>query len=131
MPSQYGPYSVSGAVNAYTSRGVPPSKIYIGAPLYSRGFSGSNGLGTPATGPSPDTSWESGVVDYKALPRPGAVEKWDNQAQAGYSYDENRKVMNTYDVPQAVNAKCDYVKKMGLGGVIIWESMRFFSSFYN
>ena len=123
MPSPYGPYSASGAVDAYTSRGVPPSKIFIGVPLYSRGFSGTNGLGSPSTGPSQDTSWEPGVVDYKALPFPGAVEMWDSQAQAGYSYDSNRKVLNTYDVPQAVKAKCDFVNQKGLGGIIIWESL--------
>ena len=49
-------------------------------------------------------SWPAGVVDYKALPEPGAIEMWDNVAQAGYSYDASRKVLNTYDVPQAVKA---------------------------
>src|SRR5271157_2378450 len=83
LPSPYSPYSASGAVDAYMSYGVPASKIFIGVPFYSRGFSGSNGLGTPATGPSPDTSWEAGVVDYKALPIAGAVEMWDDVAQAG------------------------------------------------
>lgn len=125
MPSPLGPYSTSGAVNAYISRGVPPSKIYIGIPLYSRGFSGSNGLGSLATGQSPDTSWTPGVVDYKALPMAGAVEMWDDQAKAGYSYDASKKVMNTYDVPPAVMAKCDYVNQMGLGGIIVFESKSF------
>jgi chitinase len=61
-------------------------------------------------------------VDYKALPITGATEQWDPVAQAGYSYDPVRKVLNTYDVPQAVKAKCQYVIQKGLGGVIIWES---------
>ena len=125
MPSPYSPYSVVGAVDAYTSHGVPPSKIYIGVPLYSRGFI-TNGRGAPTEGNSPDKSWEDGVVDYKALPLPGAVEFWDDVAQAGYSYDAKRRVMNTYDVPNAVTAKCKYVKQRGLGGIIIWESMAHF-----
>jgi len=62
-------------------------------------------------------------VDYKALPIAGAVEMWDDVAQAGYSYDATKKVMNTYDVPRAVQAKCEYVKVKGLGGIIIWESI--------
>jgi chitinase len=48
---------------------------------------------------------------------------WDSQAQAGYSYDATKKVLDTYDVPQAVKAKCEYVIQQGLGGIIIWESM--------
>ena len=105
------------------SFGVPAHKIYIGVPFYSRGFAGSNGLGSPASGASPDTSWESGVVDYKSLPLPGAVELWDDQAQASYSYDVSRKVLNSYDNPRAVAAKCEYIKQKGLGGLIIWESI--------
>lgn len=123
MSSPFGPWSGSAAAEAYIAAGVPPQNIYIGVPLYSRGFSGTNGIGQPSTGPSPDMSWSSGVVDYKALPLAGAVEMWDNTAQAGYSYDANRKVLNTYDVPQAVQAKCKYVQDKGLGGIIIWESM--------
>ena len=48
---------------------------------------------------------------------------WDDVAQAGYSYDATRKIMNTYDVPRAVKAKCEYIIRKGLGGLIIWESM--------
>ena len=123
MPSPYSPYSASGAVQAYIQKGVPPSKIFMGVPFYSRGFSGTTGLGSTSTGPSPDMSWQAGVVDYKALPESGAVEMWDNVAQAGYSYDATRKVLDTYDVPQAVKAKCEYVIQNGLGGLIIWESI--------
>ena len=95
----------------------------MGVPFYSRGFSGTTGLGSTATGPSPDMSWQPGVADYKALPEPGAVEVWDDVAQAGYSYDATRKVLDTYDVPAAVKAKCEYVIRNGLGGLIIWESI--------
>lgn len=123
MPTPYAPYSASGAVQAYISKGVPPSKIFMGVPFYSRGFSGTTGLGSTATGPSPDMSWQAGVVDYKALPESGAVEMWDPIGQAGYSYDATKKVLDTYDVPQAVKAKCEYVIQHGLGGLIIWESM--------
>ena len=123
FPSPHTQWSASGAVDAYLSYGVPASRIYIGVPFYSRGFAGTNGLGSPATGPSPDKSWEEGVVDYKSLPLTGAVEMWDERAQASYSYDGRRKVMNSYDNPQAVKAKCEYIKQKGLGGLIIWESM--------
>ena len=63
------------------------------------------------------------MVDYKSLPLAGAVEMWDEQAQASYSYDASRKVLNSYDNPRAVAAKCEYIKRKGLGGLIIWESI--------
>jgi len=92
-------------------------------PFYSRGFANTQGLGFPAAGNSPDKSWEDGVVDYKSLPLRGAIEYWDETAKASYSYDPVRKVFNSYDNPRAVREKCEYVKRRGLGGVIIWESM--------
>jgi chitinase len=122
LPTRYTNWSASGSAEAYISRGVPPEKIFIGAPFYSRGFANSGGLGKPASGVSPDKSWEEGVVDYKSLPIPGAVEMYDEAAQASYSYDAHRKVFNSYDNPRAVKAKCEYIKKKGLGGLIIWES---------
>ena len=122
-PSPYTKWSASGAAESYISRGVPAEKIFIGAPFYSRGFAGSGGLGTPGSGVSPDKSWEDGVVDYKSLPLPGAVEMYDEAAQASYSYDASRRVFNSYDNPRAVKAKCDYIKQKGLGGLIIWESI--------
>ena len=122
MPSPSSPYSASGAVQAYIQRGVPASKIFMGVALYSRGFSGTTGIGSTSTGPSPDTSWEPGIVDYKALPKSGAVEMWDDVAKAGYSFDAQKRVLNSYDVTAAVKAKCEYVIEHGLGGLICFES---------
>jgi chitinase len=62
-------------------------------------------------------------VDYKQLPMAGAEEQWDDHAKASYSYDSQRRVLNSYDNPRAVREKCEYVKRRGLGGLIIWESI--------
>jgi chitinase len=124
LPSPYGPYSVDTAVKTYLGKGVPSTKIYIGVPLYARGFAGTTGLGASCTGPSPDYSFQAGIPPYfDILPIAPATEQWDNTAQAGYSYNSGAQVLDTYDVPQAVVAKCNYVKQNNLGGIIIWESM--------
>ncbi|ODQ51119.1 glycoside hydrolase, partial [Saitoella complicata NRRL Y-17804] len=120
--SPYGKWSVDKAVKAYLNYGVPASKIYIGAPFYSRGFANTDGLGKSASGGSPDMSWETGVMDYKDLPVAGATEYFDEVAQAGYSYDPVRRVFNTYETPRSLLSKCQYVHDQGLGGIIVWES---------
>ncbi|BFZ63185.1 hypothetical protein YB2330_004305 [Saitoella coloradoensis] len=120
--SPYGKWSVDSAVKAYLNYGVPASKIYIGAPFYSRGFANTDGLGQSASGGSPDMSWETGVMDYKDLPVAGATEYFDEVAQAGYSYDPARRVFNTYETPRSLLSKCQYIHDMGLGGIIVWES---------
>ncbi|KAI8921823.1 glycoside hydrolase [Powellomyces hirtus] len=122
LSTPYSPLSVARAVEAYIAAGVPPGKIVIGAAMYSRGFANTSGLGHPASGVVEDKSWEDGVCDYKSLPRCGAVEYWDEQAQASYSYDAARRILNSYDTPQSIRAKCRYVWEMGLKGIIVWES---------
>ncbi|KAJ3292643.1 hypothetical protein HK104_005138 [Borealophlyctis nickersoniae] len=106
LSTPYSPLSVDRAVSEYMARGVPPHKIVIGVAFFSRGFNATDGLGRPSNGLVPDRSWEDGVCDYKTLPRPGAVEMWDEQAQAGYSYDAEKKILNSYDTVRSVREKC-------------------------
>src|SRR3712207_8610130 len=47
-----------------------------------------------------------------SLPRPGAVEYWDHQAKAAYSYDAQMKILNSYDTPASIAEKCKYVWEM-------------------
>lgn len=114
--------SVDTAVKAYLKAGVPANKLVIGAVLYSRGFANTDGLGCPSSGLVNDKSWEEGVCDTKSLPRPGATEYFDYEAQAHYSYDSQKRILNSYDSVQSVQAKCKYVRDMNLKGIIVWES---------
>lgn len=116
------PFSADRAVNTYLSKGASAGKLFIGVAFYSRGFSGCDGLGKSCTGGSLDSSWENGVCDYKTLPRPGAIEYWDDECKATYSYDSTKRVLNSYDSVQSVREKCKYVTEKGLGGIIVWES---------
>ncbi|KAJ2994234.1 hypothetical protein HDV02_001736 [Globomyces sp. JEL0801] len=118
----YSPLSIDNAVKGYLAAGVPSHKIVIGAVLYSRGFANTDGLGCPSSGTVSEQSWEAGVCDYKSLPRPGAVEYYDEKACASYSYNSTLRILNSYDTPESIDAKCRYVHQHNLKGVIVWES---------
>ena len=117
-------YSCEQAADFYLSKGVPSNKLLIGYVAYSRGWQGSSALGQPATGNSPDTQFaaEQGICAYHMLPRPGAVEMWDNDAKAHYSYDASKKIINTYDTVESVAEKCKIVNEKNLKGLIVWEA---------
>ena len=119
------PFSVSAAVHWYTDHGVHPSKINLGMPLYGRAFTNTDGPGCSYSGVG-EGSWEQGVWDYKALPRPGAKEHHDcsgkEAAGASWSYDPHQKIMVSYDTPRVATEKAGYVKRHGLGGGMWWES---------
>lgn len=121
-PAPHTKYSVDQAVKAFVERGVPRNKLMIGVAYYSRGFANTDGLGKPASGGSPDKTWEDGVCDYKTLPQPGATEYYDEQCCAAYSYDPVRRVFNSYDNVQSVKAKAEYVVREGLKGILVWEA---------
>ncbi|KAF2862138.1 glycoside hydrolase family 18 protein [Piedraia hortae CBS 480.64] len=115
------PFSIDFAVRYYIDHGVKPSKIVLGMPLYGRAFAGTDGLGQSFNGVG-EGSWEQGVWDYKALPRPGAQVHHDKDAIAAWSHDPSSRLMVSYDTPEVASQKVDYVKKNGLGGGMWWET---------
>ncbi|EKJ78493.1 hypothetical protein FPSE_01302 [Fusarium pseudograminearum CS3096] len=115
------PYNSDKAINDYIDAGVPAEKIVLGMPIYGRSFEGNLGIGKSFSDVG-QGSWERGVWDYKALPKPGAEIKYDEEAQAYYSYDSIMHELISYDTPEEVEKKVDYVLKHGLGGSMFWEA---------
>ncbi|KAK9449465.1 glycoside hydrolase [Limtongia smithiae] len=123
--------SCDSAVRHYTAHGVRPTKLVLGMPLYGRVFGGCTsaspgckfaGHGSANADGAGTGSWEAGVFDYKALPRPGASEHFDSASGAGYSFDPSSREFVTYETPHSAVAKVRYVVEKGLGGVMWWEA---------
>ena len=115
------PFSTDAAVAGHIDGGVPAEKLVLGMPIYGRSFEQTDGPGTPFNGVG-EGSWEKGVWDYKALPRPGATETYDDGVGATYSYDPGAKEFISYDTADMVKRKVDYLKGKGLGGSMFWEA---------
>jgi chitinase len=120
-------YNTDEAVRGYLAAGVPAAKIALGIPAYGYGW---QGVASPvpfssASGVGPGTlSVEPGFYDYRtvaALVRdnPGA-ERWDEAAEASYFYHGDLWI--GYDSPRALRRKLEYVRDLGLGGVMFWEA---------
>ncbi|KAK3389416.1 glycoside hydrolase superfamily [Podospora didyma] len=115
------PFSTDRAVSDYIAAGVPASKIVLGLPIYGRSFANTDGLGKPFSGAGGGT-WETGVYDYKALPRPGATTSYDAVSGATYSYSASAREFVSYDTPDMIAKKVAYLKGRGLGGSMFWEA---------
>lgn len=109
--------------------GIPPRKLVLGMPLYGRAFGHTDGAGCSFRGHGGDNndggvsgSWEAGVWDYKALPRPEAVEGVDEGAGASWCFDEGRRVWVSYDDVGVARVKSAFIGELGLGGGMWWES---------
>lgn len=112
------PKSVCNSIDDLIQRGIPSTKLLLGCPLYGRAFANSEGLDTSFEGACKGT-WEDNVFDYNAISE--INEKFDEEHCATYSFDPVTKIFITYDCPQSISKKTEYVKETKLGGMITWS----------
>lgn len=116
------------AVNYYLQQGVPPEKIVVGMPLYGRSFANARstptGLFSTFSGPGGGTTQEVGMhffYDIKQNLMRTHQYFWDDQAAAPYLYNPQTGEFITFDNETSLQLKCEWIKKMGLGGAMVWE----------
>ncbi|MBL8792483.1 MAG: sigma-70 family RNA polymerase sigma factor [Planctomycetia bacterium] len=121
-------FNVAAAVQGYLKAGVPADKLVMGVPFYGRGWGGvkdaNKGLYQPHAPQVPRGTWEDGVWDYKDLTANyvGKLDRhWHDAAKAPWLFDPKKGLMITYEDPESLRHKVDYVRRHGLGGVMIWE----------
>jgi chitinase len=121
--------SVDDAVRAYLAAGVPPEKLVVGVPFFGHGFGGvpdvNHGLFQPHDHKTPRPANDSDGWSYRALAAKyidkSAGRFWHDGAKVPWLYDPASGIMITYDDPQSLRLKAEYVRAHNLGGVMIWE----------
>ena len=101
----------------------------MGVPFYGRGWSGvsgGDGLFRPAAGPASPGTWEAGVFDYhdlvaNYLPMPSYQRHRHPEAKVPWLFSSEAGVMISYDDPESMATKAEYVLANGMGGVMFWE----------
>ncbi|GJF14797.1 chitinase [Mycolicibacterium cyprinidarum] len=125
-------YNTDYAVSLYLEQ-VDPSKIVLGAPLYGHswkgvpegGNGGLNGIGTGAGIASYGDA--HGNISYWQIvelleDHPDLYQVyWDDKAKASYIYSVADGTFISYESPEALQYRLDYIKDLGLGGVMFWE----------
>jgi chitinase len=120
--------SVDKAVKLFRDQyGVPSAKIVPGATFYGRGWkrvkSTNDGLYQRGSGAAPGT-YEDGYEYYRDLVPllgQGYAEHWDDLAKAAWLYNPATKIFWSYDEPQSLALKAQYVRFFNLGGLMFWE----------
>jgi chitinase len=112
--------SVVGTIDFFLDEGVPRDKLVVGVPFYGRGFTGvpanNDGLYQPFTG-TISTDYHTITSDYLA-----AYQRFRHpEAEVPWLYDPASGTMLSYDDPESIGRKTDYVIAEGLGGIMFWE----------
>lgn len=104
------------AITYFLSKGVDSRKLVLGIPAYGRSFLGADGVGQKFTGHAGEAG---GTLEYKTLPQPGAREIIDHNVVAAYCLGGDAGWVS-YDTPETVVIKAEYVKRMKLAGLFYW-----------
>uniref|UniRef100_A0A182Q8A9 GH18 domain-containing protein n=1 Tax=Anopheles farauti TaxID=69004 RepID=A0A182Q8A9_9DIPT len=109
------------------ARDAPKSKLIVGLAAYGRTWrlssAGSNGVRVSASGPgqSGEFTGESGTLAYYEVMRiPDLRRRWDSEQRVPYgTFGHNQWV--SYDDEESIRGKCEYIKRNGLGGAMVWS----------
>lgn len=112
-------------VQGILAQGVPADKLVMGVPFYGRGWVDTrpvmNGLHQLHGGVPEGTDGAVHYVDLVENYLPRYSRFWHERSQVPWLYDEESGHMISYDDPESLKLKADYVVEHGLGGVMFWE----------
>ena len=117
------------AVRRYLAAAVPPPKLILGVPSYGRGWGNvpadNHGLYQPSTqlpegtfGGSAYTYWD---LAEHYIDQGDYVRYWSDEAKVPWLYSATEKIFITYDDPESIGLKADYIRAHQLGGAMMWN----------
>lgn len=124
FPDPADPQHASGAeaVRAFEQAGVPAAKIVLGVPFYGHVWSNvpatNNGLfqkGSAAPGV------HAGYPDVQRMLVSGFTRYWDPASQVPFAYNATTRQFVSYEDPESLQRKCDFIRQQHLGGIMFWQ----------
>ncbi|WP_113924248.1 glycoside hydrolase family 18 protein [Cognataquiflexum aquatile] len=113
--------SVEKAVNDHVAAGVPIEKLVMGIPFYGRSWTDVN----PANNGLFQFGKGSKGYPYSALfemmKDSSFVRHWDENSKASYLWNEKEKIFVTFEDPESIFQKAEFIKKHKMGGAMFWE----------
>lgn len=122
-------FSIDGAVKAYLDQGVPASKLVLGigflGQVWRIGTPGDYfGMYAPVEG-IPVGTRAGGQLFYRdilpLLSDSSYIRYFDTLTKTPWLFNQERRIVVSYEDEESLAAKSAYVQQMGLGGVNLWE----------
>ncbi len=122
-------FNADGAINAYLNYGVPAEKINMGVAFYAQAwrnvpegqlfglFQTNDGI--------PNGTRDGGILYYGDLAPllfdTDYIQYYDTVAEAAWLYNPRRRIAISYETPQSIRAKANYIRTLELGGAYVRE----------
>ena len=115
--------NVTSAVARHLEAGIPAEKIVIGLAFYGRGWTG---VDRADSGLYKSFDRFTQAYTYKQLQTSyidarGFNRFWDDSAKAPFLWNADSTTFISYEDPESLKYKADYVQQQNLGGVMFWE----------
>jgi chitinase len=118
-----GDRNADASIRQHVTSGVPRYKLVLGVAFYGRAFAGvdagNNGLNRAYERYQGDLGYAE--LKDRLIGREGFVRYWDERAQAAFLWNGKLRTFISYDDPEAIRAKAEYVRENRLGGMMFWE----------
>ncbi|MFS0785764.1 glycosyl hydrolase family 18 protein [Shouchella sp. 1P09AA] len=123
--------NVDAAIQGHLNAGVPEEKLLMGMPFYGYGWKGcdseNNGEYAFCDGPADVGTWTNATFDYQDLKenyinQNGYKRYWNDKSKVPFLYNEENGTFITYDDPESITHKAQYVVDHGLAGAMFWET---------
>lgn len=115
--------TTNAAIQRHLDADIPANKIVLGAAFYGRSWSGvnpeNNGLYQPFEEFYQFISYEKLQAEF--ISKNGFTRYWDDGAKAPYLWNPDKQIMVTYEDPESLKHKAEYIREKGLGGVMYWH----------
>ena len=113
--------SASTTVEEHIEFGVPADKIVLGIPFYGRMW---EGVSPESNGLFQEGKYRMGLPFHQiyALSMTSKFKRfWDEKAQAPYLYSPQDSSWITYEDPESMQKKAQFIREKGLKGGMFWE----------
>ncbi|HVZ82541.1 MAG TPA: glycoside hydrolase family 18 protein [Terracidiphilus sp.] len=115
--------SADASVRGFEAAGVPANKIVLGVPFYGHVWTDvpdvNHGLFQP--GKPPVNGFGSYDIIRTTLLGHGYTRYWDEASKAPYLYNPEQRIFVSYEDPESLAFKCDYVRAHKLAGIMFWS----------
>ncbi len=115
--------SADRSVREFEQAGVPARKLVLGIPFYGHVWgrvpATNHGLFQPGQ-QIPNVEAGYAAIASTMLGH-GYARYWDAAASVPYLYNAEKQIFVSYEDPESLTAKCKYVKKQQLKGVMFWD----------